>query len=92
MVDSSPSGGLYSVLGVKTNASTKSIRQAYHQLAAKWHPDKWQAVEDEKEKAAAEEQFKKIKAAYDTLSDGDLRFAYDAAHLRPATSAASERR
>ncbi len=81
------SESLYAVLGVKTDASKKIIRQAFHRLAARWHPDKWQAAVDEQEKLAAGELFKKIKAAYETLYDGDLRFAYDAANLRPADQA-----
>lgn len=72
--------GLYRTLGVCTNASSKTIRQAYHQLATKWHPDKWQ-TEDSVKREAAEAKFMEIKAAYDTLSNEDLRFSYDAANL-----------
>jgi DnaJ-domain-containing protein 1 len=53
----------YGVLGVSRDASAVEIKKAYHALAKKWHPDR-----NPKNKAAAEEKFKVIQAAYDKLT------------------------
>lgn len=66
----------YKLLGVKTNASSDEIRLAYRSLAKKYHPDK------NPDNKAAEEFFKEIQQAYDTLSDSEKRRVYD---LKQAT-------
>lgn len=62
---------LYEVLGVAHDASADEIKKAYRELARRNHPD---ANPDDPK---AEERFKEISAAYDTLSDPDKRKAYD---------------
>jgi DnaJ homolog subfamily C member 7 len=57
----------YAALQVKRTASVAEIRKAYLSLASKFHPDKWVAA-GEDERALAEERFKAIQAAYDTLT------------------------
>ena len=52
----------YSVLGVAANASELEIKQAYRKLALKYHPDK-------NKEEGAEEKFKCISLAYNTLFD-----------------------
>jgi DnaJ-class molecular chaperone len=51
------------ILGVEPTATPEEIKNAYRKLASKWHPDK--CKEEDKEKA--EDQFKKIKEAYEVL-------------------------
>ncbi len=63
----------YEVLGVSKTASDDEIKKAYRKLAMKYHPDRNQG---EKAKEA-EEKFKEVKEAYEMLSDGQKRAAYD---------------
>ena len=63
---------LYDTLGVKKDASADEIKKAYRKLAATYHPDKNPGD------AAAEEKFKEVQNAYDTLSDPEKRKQYDA--------------
>jgi curved DNA-binding protein len=60
----------YAVLGVERGATEKQIKTAYQRLARKFHPD----VSKE---AGAEERFKEIAEAYQTLKDPEKRAAYD---------------
>jgi len=61
----------YELLGVTRNASDSDIKKSFRRLAMKYHPDR------NKDNPAAEEQFKKIKEAYEILSDPQKRSAYD---------------
>jgi curved DNA-binding protein len=63
----------YEALGVKRDASADEIKKAYRKLAMKWHPDR----HPEKDRPAAEAQFKRISEAYEVLSDPDKRTKYD---------------
>jgi molecular chaperone DnaJ len=62
----------YEVLGVGRGASAEEIKKAYRKLAREYHPDR------NPDDSAAEERFKEIQEAYDTLSDADQRKQYDA--------------
>lgn len=61
----------YSILGVKRSATADELKKAYRKLALQHHPDKNPG--DKK----AEEKFKEISEAYDTLSDPKKREMYD---------------
>eukprot|EP00614_Pseudopedinella_elastica_P016502 CAMPEP_0172652478 /NCGR_PEP_ID=MMETSP1068-20121228/243334_1 /TAXON_ID=35684 /ORGANISM="Pseudopedinella elastica, Strain CCMP716" /LENGTH=664 /DNA_ID=CAMNT_0013466885 /DNA_START=22 /DNA_END=2017 /DNA_ORIENTATION=- len=63
----------YKVLGVTRTASQKDIKKAYRTAALIHHPDK--VPEEERDKA--EQEFMKIAAAYEVLSDDELRAKYD---------------
>lgn len=54
-------------LGLADNASLAEVRQTYLRLAGEWHPDKW-AIAEDAQRNAAEERFKSIQAAYETLT------------------------
>ena len=61
----------YEVLGINKDASEEDIKKAYRKLAMKHHPDR------NPDNPKAEEHFKEAKEAYETLSDGQKRAAYD---------------
>jgi curved DNA-binding protein len=60
----------YRVMGVDRKASAEEIKSAYRKLARKYHPD----VSKE---PGAEEKFKELGEAYETLKDPEKRAAYD---------------
>jgi molecular chaperone DnaJ len=60
----------YKTLGVDRKASQEEIKKAYRKLARKYHPDT-------NSDPGAEDRFKKISEAYDTLSDEEKRKRYD---------------
>jgi curved DNA-binding protein len=60
----------YAILGVDRNAGADEIKRAYRKLARKYHPD----VSKEKD---AEEKFKEVSEAYETLRDPEKKAAYD---------------
>jgi DnaJ family protein C protein 17 len=55
------------VLGLAGDASRDDIRRAYKQLAARLHPDKQAPGASQADRAAAEERFKAVSAAYQAL-------------------------
>ncbi|MGE0486149.1 MAG: molecular chaperone DnaJ [Gammaproteobacteria bacterium] len=61
----------YEVLGVARDATDADLKKAYRRLAMKYHPDRNPGD------AAAEEQFKEVKEAFEILSDRQKRSAYD---------------
>jgi molecular chaperone DnaJ len=63
----------YKTLGVSKTATADEIKKSYRKLARKYHPDA------NKGDAKAEERFKEISEAYNTLSDEKRRKEYDEA-------------
>jgi curved DNA-binding protein CbpA len=66
--------GPHQVLGVSDTASKAEIKAAYHRLAKEFHPDRFfsenSGVEPPK---GVRELFEKIRNAYDSLKDDDVR-------------------
>lgn len=68
----------YAVLGVSKDATSQEIKRAFREIARKCHPDVAGAD------AAAEEQFKSARKAYETLMDPVARGRYDRRGQRKA--------
>lgn len=62
----------YAVLQIPRTATQEDIKKAYRRLALQYHPDK-----NPNDRATAEEKFKAISIAYETLSDPVKRREYD---------------
>ena len=60
----------YDRLGLSKDASQDEIKRAYRKLSKKYHPDT-------NKEPGAEEKYKEILEAYETLSDAQKRAAYD---------------
>ncbi len=71
---------LYAILGVSRDADAAAIKAAYRQRAKASHPDH----------GSDGEAFRRVKDAYDVLSDPLLRAHYDATGEAPADKAARE--
>src|SRR5215467_7129137 len=63
----------YIVLGLERGATLNDIKRAYRRLARKHHPD------INPGDRLAEQKFRQIAEAYETLSDPDRRLRYDTA-------------
>ena len=60
----------YEILGIEKNASKDEIKSAFRKKARQYHPDVNKAPD-------AEEKFKELGRAYETLMDDNKRAAYD---------------
>lgn len=64
-----PAADHYSMLGVSSEFSNEELKKAYKRMSRITHPDK---------NGGSTTRFQAVASAYETLSDGDLREAYDA--------------
>jgi curved DNA-binding protein CbpA len=64
---------LYGVLGVPSTADAVALKAAYRRLAKASHPDL------NADDTRAEQRFKEVSLAYETLGDPEARATYDAA-------------
>ena len=67
----------YSTLGVSPSAGADEIKKAYRKMARQYHPDR------NPDNPEAEEKFKEVQEAYDTLSDAEKRKIYDYRRTHP---------
>ncbi len=74
----------YQILGVAKDAETKTIKEAYRELALKHHPDR------NREDPNAIDRMKAVNEAYAVLSHPDKRREYDTLQQRLGTSAHRE--
>lgn len=66
----------YKILGVSEDVSPDELKKVYRKLAIQFHPDHQQGKSDA-EKKEAEEKFKEVNEAYETLSDPKKREEYE---------------
>ena len=56
----------YKILGVNKSSSAAEIKKAYRKMAVKHHPDKFNQLGEEQQKAA-KNKFQKIQEAYEHI-------------------------
>ncbi|MBM0651583.1 TerB family tellurite resistance protein [Capnocytophaga genosp. AHN8471] len=56
----------YAILGLQSNATAEEVKQAYRNMAKKYHPDRV-ITEDAAIKKGAEEKFKQVQEAYELI-------------------------
>eukprot|EP00435_Cladocopium_sp_Y103_P054877 s460_g18.t1 len=74
---------LYSLLGVKKEATSAQIKKGYHKAALKWHPDK-------NKQPDATLKFQALGEVHRILSDADLRSEYDESGEVPDSESATK--
>ena len=73
----------YQILGVDKNAASKQVKEAYRNMAFRYHPDR------NKENGEAAEKMKIVNEAYAVLSSPEKRREYDSLRQRFGSSAYS---
>ena len=81
----------YDVLGVGRNASAEEIKNAYHSLARRYHPDRFHQA-DAQLRNQIESAFARVAQAYEVLGDQASRNTYDARFTGPASGASTAAR
>ncbi|KAI3782855.1 hypothetical protein L2E82_12913 [Cichorium intybus] len=79
---------LYELLGISENGTLSEIKQAYKQMALKYHPDV--SPPDRTEEYTV--RFIRVQEAYETLSDPEARSMYDSCMAKGVQFAFSGKR
>src|SRR3982750_664163 len=85
----------YELLGVGVDVDGRAIRRAYLEKSKRFHPDAWYRKETGAFGPLLSKWFQRLSAAYEVLSDEELRSGYDREHraeLSRTDRAALERR
>jgi len=82
---------LYDILSISPDAGPEEVQAAYHELARRFHPDRFQSgAFSEKTRAKAEQVFACINKAYFTLKDPVFRADYDEKRLASESKVEAE--
>lgn len=73
----------YEILEITPNASSEEIKEAYHRLAKKWHPDRFMGPEH----AEAEQRFRLLAEAFGMLKNSGKPITLATPAEAPATPA-----
>ncbi len=68
--------GLHEVLGVTTEASEADLKDAYHELIRRYHPDRLSSAATPEIRKLSEAVFSRINLAFGTLTDPERREEY----------------
>lgn len=79
----------YDLLGVGHQASADEVKNAYHSLARRYHPDRFHQA-DAQLRNQIESAFARVAQAYEVLGDQSSRSTYDAHLAAPASQSASK--
>ncbi|PIL25002.1 transporter [Ganoderma sinense ZZ0214-1] len=74
---------LYDILAVNRDATPEEVRRAYRKKALQTHPDRLPQTVSPADKAAAEEQFRRVNNAYEVLNNSENRKLYDKYNVWP---------
>jgi DnaJ-class molecular chaperone len=72
----------YEFLGLRPGCDYVAVREAFHERAQRFHPDRFVFIARDDIKVMAYEVYKRMTEAYNVLCDPELRAAYDEARVR----------
>jgi len=72
----------YDFLGLRPGCDYVAVREAFHERAQRFHPDRFVFLARDDIKVMAYEVYKRMTEAYNVLCDPELRTAYDEARVR----------
>ena len=78
----------YSILGIRPDATDEEVKQAYRELARKYHPDRYR---DSDLSDLANEKMKEINAAYEQIQKARAAYAGGGSTSRSESNGANDR-